>query len=104
MELLEVLVRNALVHRGADAPKIRISAEDRGGEWEITVQDNGPGVAEHFVESIFRPFEKLDGKTKEGTGLGLAIAKAIVERHGGRIWAEPVDGLKVVFTLPKEKI
>src|SRR5262249_30475638 len=44
LEVLENLVRNALVHRGAAAPRVRISAADEGGVWRITVEDNGPGV------------------------------------------------------------
>jgi signal transduction histidine kinase len=65
------------------------------------VRDNGPGIEAAFLESIFTPFERLHNQCW-GAGLGLAICRAIVERHGGRIWAEsqPESGATFCFTLP----
>jgi len=102
IQLLDNLLRNALVHRGEAAPRIRISASTRGETWFFTVQDNGTGVEPAYLESIFKPFERLQGKEREGAGLGLTICRAIVERHGGRIWAEsgPEAGVTFCFTLP----
>ena len=101
MEVLENLLRNALRHRGPVPPQIQITAEKRGGECLLTVRDNGPGVPAPYLESIFRPFVRLQGNRLPGPGLGLATCRVIVERHGGRIWAESTDGgAAVVFTLP----
>jgi light-regulated signal transduction histidine kinase (bacteriophytochrome) len=102
MQLFENLVRNALVHRGEAAPRIHISAARQAEGWLFAVRDYGPGVETDFLESIFKPFERLQGKERAGAGLGLAICRAIVERHGGRIWAEsqPESGATFCFTLP----
>ena len=83
---------------------IRITAENQGDAWLFTVQDNGPGVETAYLESIFQPFVRLHGKLKAGPGLGLATCRIIVERHGGRIWAESKAGAGAAFrfTLPAD--
>jgi signal transduction histidine kinase len=59
-------------------------------------------VDEAVVERIFLPFERLKGGEHAGAGLGLSISRAIIERHGGRMWAESQggDGATFFFTLP----
>jgi light-regulated signal transduction histidine kinase (bacteriophytochrome) len=103
MQVFENLLRNALVHRGQAAPRIHISAVKQAESWLFAVWDNGPGVEAASLESIFMPFERLPGKERVGAGLGLTICRVIVERHGGRIWAEsrPDSGATLFcFTLP----
>ena len=78
-------------------------SERHADEWEFTVADNGTGLAPSEVNSVFTMFYR--GRTahdRPGTGIGLAICKKVVEGHGGRISAEPVDGGGTVvrFTLP----
>jgi len=105
MEVFEILLRNALAHRGEPSPLIEIAAEARPECWLFAVRDNGPGVEAAYLESIFRPFERLQrGKQGAGPGLGLSICRAIVERHGGRVWAESRSGggTAFLFTLPKD--
>jgi signal transduction histidine kinase len=104
MEVFENLLRNALQHRGPAPPLIHITAERRAEEWLFAVRDNGPGVEAADLESIFQPFVRLHGKRREGPGLGLAICRVIVERHGGRIWAESQAGAgaAILFTLPAD--
>jgi light-regulated signal transduction histidine kinase (bacteriophytochrome) len=100
MEVFENLVRNALVHRSDAPPRIEIGAARQPGEWVFSVKNNGPGVETDFLERIFLPFERLD-RHGPGAGLGLTICRAIVERHGGRMWAEsrPANGSTFYFTL-----
>ncbi len=83
------LVSNALKYRQADSvPRIEIEAVAKGGEWVISVKDNGIGFDARHAERIFGLFRRLHKDAYPGTGLGLAICKRIVERYGGKIWAE----------------
>ena len=102
MQVLEHLLDNAVRHRGESPPRIRIAAERQAEEWLFSVRDNGPGVEAAYLETIFRPFERLNRTRSARPGMGLAICRAIVERHGGRMWAEssPGAGCTVFFTLP----
>jgi signal transduction histidine kinase len=97
------LIGNALKYRNPrEAPRISISAERRGEEWQFAVNDNGIGFEMAHAERIFELFQRLDPADREGTGIGLATSRRIVERHGGRIWAEsaPGRGATFYFTIP----
>lgn len=72
----------------------------------FTVQDQGRGIPAGMLEQIFERFEQVDssdGREMGGSGLGLSISRSIIERHGGRIWAESPDsgGAIFHFTLPQ---
>jgi signal transduction histidine kinase len=102
--LLANLVGNSLKFRRPGVPpRVHVSAERVGDEWEFICRDNGIGIEAEFAEKVFVIFQRLHGKDAyPGTGIGLAIAKRIVEYHGGRIWVDPsyADGAAVRFTLP----
>ncbi len=104
MQVFENLLRNAIDYRSSEPTVIHIAAEKRADEWLFAVRDNGTGVEAAYLESIFRPFERLNGAKSARPGLGLTICRAIVERHGGRIWAESSGGIgsTFLFTLPAE--
>jgi PAS domain S-box-containing protein len=108
-QLFQNLVANALkFRRPAERPVVRVTAERRdegtaGAAWEFAVADDGIGFEPEFAEQIFVVFQRLHTRTEfPGTGVGLAIVKKIVERHGGRVWAEgtPGAGATFRFTLP----
>jgi light-regulated signal transduction histidine kinase (bacteriophytochrome) len=106
VRLFQNLVGNAIKYRKPDQPpKVDISAEQEGGEWVISVSDNGIGFDPKYASTIFDPFKRLHS-TEEypGTGVGLAICRRIVQAQRGRIWAEsqPGEGTKVCFTLPAD--
>jgi PAS domain S-box-containing protein len=74
-------------------------------EAEMQVRDQGRGIPEDKLESIFERFHQVDAsdsRTMGGTGLGLAICRSIIQQHGGRIWATsiPTKGSTLHFTLP----
>ena len=80
---------------------ISITADARDHELLVSVSDTGTGIPDDAVDKIFDRFYKVDAASN-GTGLGLSTAKAIVELHGGRIWAESKkgEGSTVRFTVP----
>lgn len=103
-QLLQNLIGNAVKYRGENAPAIHVGARREAGEWILSVRDNGIGFEAQEAERIFRIFQRLHGREKyAGTGIGLALCQKIVQRHGGRIWAEAQPGLGATFffTLPE---
>ena len=101
--VLTNLIGNALkftAHR-PDA-QVRISAQVEHGAVIVTVADNGVGFEPRAGAALFEPFVRLHGESYKGTGIGLTIVRRIVERHGGRVWAngEPGAGAVFSFTLP----
>ncbi len=88
------LLSNAIKYRRRDeAPTVRITAMKRDDEWVIVVEDNGIGFENEYAEKIFGLFKRLHRDEYPGTGLGLAICKRIVERYGGRMWADSKPGI-----------
>ncbi len=102
VQIFEYLIRNAVRHGGPTSPRIDISALKQVDEWQFAIRDNGPGIEADYLERIFKPFQRLSAAERKGAGMGLAICRAIVERHGGRLWAESTDGTgsTFFFTLP----
>ena len=93
MQLFQNLIANALKFSGKDRPSIVVSAAFSEKEWVVCVQDNGIGINPKDIDRIFLMFQRLHPRKEyEGTGLGLAQCKKIVERHGGKIWAESIPG------------
>jgi two-component system phosphate regulon sensor histidine kinase PhoR len=104
-QVLTNLVDNAVKYGGAQG-RVQVSATERDGMIEMSVQDSGPGLPAESLERVFERFYRVDkarSRDQGGTGLGLSIVKHIVQSHGGRVWAEsePGRGAKFFFTLPK---
>jgi signal transduction histidine kinase len=85
---------------------ITLNSTLRNGTWQVSVDDEGPGVPPELRERIFERFFRLGTAAEDsetGSGLGLAICRSIISLHSGRIWAESSvasGGLRVIFVLP----
>ncbi len=101
-QLLQNLLSNALKYRSAARPAfVRIDAHAAGGgEYALTVADNGIGFGSQYAERIFGMFERLHGRAEyEGSGIGLAICRSIAEHHGGTINAVGTPDAGATFTI-----
>jgi hypothetical protein len=98
-QVLVNLITNALKFaRSRPVARITIGAERRNGELACFVRDNGVGFRAGEADRLFGLFYRVPGSERhEGTGIGLAIVKSIVEHHGGRVWAEGVEGVGATF-------
>ncbi|MHB1354476.1 MAG: ATP-binding protein [Anaerolineae bacterium] len=102
-QVFQNLIANAVKFRGDALPRVEITAQQNGANWEFCVSDNGIGIDARFHERVFVIFQRLNEREKyKGSGLGLAICKKIVERHGGRIWIESElgKGSRFWFSIP----
>jgi light-regulated signal transduction histidine kinase (bacteriophytochrome) len=102
-QVLANLIGNAMKYSSKnDFPRIELGSFFNNGLTVYFVKDNGIGFDMKYADKLFAVFQRLhDGKQFEGTGVGLAIAQNIIQRHGGKIWAEaePDKGATFFFTL-----
>ena len=106
IQLFANLIGNSIKFRRVDkAPVIRITAEQKNGEWEFACKDNGIGIEPSYRERVFVIFQRLHPRDAyPGTGIGLALCRKIVDFHGGKIWIEDQEtdqpGTVIRWTLP----
>jgi signal transduction histidine kinase len=102
-QVFQNLIGNAIKFHGKDLPRIHIGAQREEEAWVFHVKDNGIGIDPKNFSRIFVLFQRLHTRQEyPGTGMGLAICKKIIERHGGKIWAESKrgEGTTFFFTIP----
>jgi signal transduction histidine kinase len=88
--------------RQKEAPRIKVGFAQKNGERAYFVQDNGAGFAMEHAHKLFRVFQRLHAREQfPGSGIGLSIVQRIVQRHGGKVWAEAAEdqGATFWFTL-----
>lgn len=101
--LLEQVLTNLLSNackftRGRPQPRVEVSSSTEAGSNIYVVRDNGVGFDSGYAHKLFGVFQRLHSAAEfEGTGIGLSIVKRIVQRHGGRVWAESVLGEGAAF-------
>ncbi len=103
LQVLENLVSNAIKFSPVGA-SVRIIVAESDDSCVFEVHDDGPGIPPESLTHLFQPYWQASATAKQGTGLGLSIARALVDLHGGKIWAESEVGKGSTFAvrLPRE--
>jgi signal transduction histidine kinase len=99
------LISNACNY-GKEHGIIRLTAIDKGDRYRMAVWNDGVGISEDKIPLLFEKFSRIQQNAPmnvKGTGLGLFICRDIIERHGGKIWAESSYGnwISFIIEIPK---
>jgi two-component system cell cycle sensor histidine kinase PleC len=108
-QILINLVSNAVKFTQEGGHIDVVARRNEGGDFELMVADNGPGIAKEKIDRIFKPFAQADNRYDRqagGTGLGLALVRGLAELHGGRAWIESAEGkgTRVFVVLPSTTV
>ncbi len=98
LQVIVNLLGNAVKYTRPRSPAIIEIGYEQGAQPNVYVRDNGVGFDMKYASKLFGLFQRLHRQDEfEGTGIGLATASRIIERHGGRVWADSVVGQGAVF-------
>ncbi len=100
VQVFQNLISNAIKYRHPmRQPEIEITVTQLENEWLFQFKDNGIGFEDKHKDRIFGIFQRLNNDRVTGNGIGLAICKRIIEKQGGKIWAESVEGEGSIFSF-----
>jgi two-component system CheB/CheR fusion protein len=107
ISIIQNIVSNAIKHTGQGGT-VNVSAKTKGDKIIVQVKDNGVGMSKEIMEKLFTPQMKTLSETRKknkGAGIGLLLVKGFLEKNGGEIWVESVEGegSSFYFTLPIER-
>jgi signal transduction histidine kinase len=98
------LLSNAVKHT-QDGTEVTVSSRRTGGDLLVSVDDDGQGISPEHLPHLFDRFYRAGERSPNGIGLGLYAARALVQAHGGRIWAESnAGGSRFTFSLPMDGV
>jgi signal transduction histidine kinase len=100
-QVVHNVLANAAHHSPAGEP-VQVRVARAGSDATVSIADRGPGIPAADLDRIFERFYRVDearGRDRGGAGLGLAIVRRLVELHGGRVWADSVEGAGATFTF-----
>lgn len=106
VQVVRNLLDNAIKYCDKDECQIKISSKEFDDHYEISFQDNGPGIPKIYHKKIFEIFNQVEPTIQSNSvGIGLSTVKSIIEKHGGRIWlsSKQNHGTTFIFTLMKPK-
>ena len=97
-QILMNLIGNAIKHNADRELRITVAAARAGRRWELSVSDDGVGIAPEYADKVWGLFQTLERRDKlESTGIGLSVVRKIVESHGGRAWIDVQPGRGATF-------
>ena len=102
-QVFQNVLENGMKFCEGAPPRISINATRESGSWHLSLKDNGIGIEAQYLQKIFQPFQRLHSDSRfRGSGIGLATSARVIERHGGKIWAESTlgEGSTFHFRLP----
>ncbi|MEO1624544.1 MAG: ATP-binding protein [Bacteroidota bacterium] len=101
--VLKNLIENGIKYNQSPRPTIHIEAQSGGGQFQLSVADNGIGISPEFHQKIFRMFVRLHSRSEyNGTGMGLSFCQKLLQNNGGRIAVESKEGegSRFIVTIP----
>jgi len=102
-QVIDNLFSNAIKYNDKEICEITVQCIEKKTHFEISISDNGPGIANKDKEKVFNLFENLNTSNTNSTGIGLATVKKIITETNGKIWIDSSEGqgTTIVFTINK---